>query len=441
MQDGNRAMPGFKSRTEGTYGFYNKAMLREASDEGGPVVYLAPDGDDAWGDGTRGKPYRTFRCAQLGIKPGTVVYLTGGVYDARDSDAYVINGRGTAENWITFRNAPGERAVLDGGGEANTGKYDGIVNIRGAEFVCFEGIEVTGNLRRWGQGVTLADSHYVIIRQCKVHGVSQRGLGGSGTYLLYEQNEVYNTCLSNEEASHDPSGGWPFALGTNIQSDRTHTRHVMFIGNTVRENWGEGINSWCGADIVIAGNTIYDNFSVNLYMDTSNEVWVEGNTIRSENPRFNRLGQPANGILIANERHPKTETINPRRGGENIMILNNHISGTRNGIQFWFDAANQWESNTYQNVTIEGNRIEDVRFSFVDFNRVSSSAAPAPSGNVMKGNEFIGQSAVPVNIDASETGAWEMDCPSGTGNKKSHFKEAHYELGIQERGSGRGGRV
>ena len=86
--------------------------------------YVAPNGDDATGDGTFANPYGTFSIPIANAGPGDVIYARGGTYDYSNAmdgifgKRYIIHidysaNQGTPSNWITIRNYPGELPVFD----------------------------------------------------------------------------------------------------------------------------------------------------------------------------------------------------------------------------------------------------------------------------------------------------------------------------------------
>ncbi|MGN1060481.1 MAG: hypothetical protein ACI4QN_01995, partial [Candidatus Coproplasma sp.] len=73
------------------------------------AIYASPDGN---GDGTFNDPY-SLQDGLDEVKAGGTLYLRGGVYNTSDGDGYFINCSGTAANYVTIRNYPGEKAVIE----------------------------------------------------------------------------------------------------------------------------------------------------------------------------------------------------------------------------------------------------------------------------------------------------------------------------------------
>jgi hypothetical protein len=79
------------------------------------VVHVAPSGDDAIGDGTESRPFRTIARGTQGASPGTAVRIHRGTYAA---GTFVESLRGRADAPIWIGGAPGEDTpVIEGRGE------------------------------------------------------------------------------------------------------------------------------------------------------------------------------------------------------------------------------------------------------------------------------------------------------------------------------------
>ena len=74
-------------------------------------IYLAPNGDDATGDGSMAKPYASLSKAVSVAKPGQTIYARGGTY--RPTEPVDITTDGAAGQPITLTNYGGERPVFD----------------------------------------------------------------------------------------------------------------------------------------------------------------------------------------------------------------------------------------------------------------------------------------------------------------------------------------
>ena len=337
-------------------------------------IFVSLDGCNKNGDGSIDRPYASLDHAQAVVVPGQTVYFREGVYKIELTDLGVIHSKGTPNQWITFKNYNNEKVVFDGGGRSMLiSSYNSIITLYKAEYVIIEGFEVT-NL--WGHGITNFDTFHTIVRHCKLHNFHGRGLGGHGRYNTYEYNEVFHTCMANENAP--VGGGWSSALATINRPGFVLSSHIVMRGNKVYESWGEGINSFLAMHVLMADNEARDNYSVNMYCDTSTNVIMENNLITSKNTRYYREGSPAAGIQISNEGTKTTARANPYPCANNIIIRNNTIDGAAEGIAYWEDKNNTWASNTYRDITIHNNTFKNIWDYDIHVNRVSMPNVEAP---------------------------------------------------------------
>ncbi len=77
----------------------------------GPAIWLAPDGNDATGDGTEQAPYYHLQVAVDKAQPGTVIYMKAGTYQYSER-VNIDECNGTHDQYITVM-CPDGRAVLD----------------------------------------------------------------------------------------------------------------------------------------------------------------------------------------------------------------------------------------------------------------------------------------------------------------------------------------
>ena len=83
-----------------------------AQEAAGPVLYVSPRGHDN-APGTREAPLSLRGvCAKKDVVPGATIHLTAGRYPLEKK--VEVRWKGTPENRITMRSAPGEWAVVDG---------------------------------------------------------------------------------------------------------------------------------------------------------------------------------------------------------------------------------------------------------------------------------------------------------------------------------------
>ena len=364
-------------------------------------IFVSLDGCNKNGDGSIDRPFQTLDHAQAVVLPGQTVCFREGVYPIELTDLGVIHSKGTADAWITFTNYNNEKVAFDGGGRSMLiSSFNSLITLYKCEYVIIDGLEVR-NL--WGHGITNFDTYQTVIRNCKAHNFHGRGIGGHGQYNTYEYNEVFHTCMANEGAP--VGGGWSSALATINRPGFLHSTNIIMRGNKVYESWGEGINSFLAKHVLMIDNEARDNYSVNMYCDTSTHVTMENNLITSKNTRYYRDGSPAAGIQISNEGTKTTARVKPYPCAEEIIIRNNVIDGAAEGIAYWEDKNNTWESNTYRNILIHDNTFKNIWDYDIHVNRVSMPNV-APPQNAKAYDNILSGADKRLLIGNPE--AWEL---------------------------------
>ena len=188
-------------------------------------------------------------------------------------------------------------------------KYDNprqtgaIYNSSGAS-----GWVVDGNEVRYNHGIGIkAGSGWKVINNY-VHHNTQLGLGGSGSNILVEGNEI---AYNNYEKKVDPywgGGGAKWVM----------TRNLIVRGNYSHDNYGPGL--WTDIDndgVLYEGNRVEDNFHAGIKHEISYSAVIRNNTLKR-----NGFGNPRDikgaGILIANS--------------PNVEVYGNTLVGNKNGI-------------------------------------------------------------------------------------------------------------
>jgi hypothetical protein len=116
----------------------------------GRRLWIAADGSDAGGDGSRARPLASLQTAIDWAEPGTVIMVGGGTYKpARLIDVY--------KGDLTIRAVPGARPIFDAIGYATPGDYnDRVIRLRNVSNVTVVGLSFThgpdGGLQVLGTG-------------------------------------------------------------------------------------------------------------------------------------------------------------------------------------------------------------------------------------------------------------------------------------------------
>ena len=115
----------------------------------GVKYYIATDGNDATGDGSKGNPWKTWqKIDSVALDPGDIIYIRGGTYtDDRvttDYFCYWDSIVGTESNPIVIMAYPGETPVWDFTGLSDPS--DGVtylLQMIECEYVRVEGLRLT----------------------------------------------------------------------------------------------------------------------------------------------------------------------------------------------------------------------------------------------------------------------------------------------------------
>ncbi len=272
----------------------------------GTIYYVATTGNDA-NAGTLANPFKTVGYGVRVLQPGDELKIFGGTYNEK----IIIASQGTDISNINISSAGPEKVIIDGVNKAIptidiTGKYINISNleIKNGPHTC---VKVRGtNIR--------VDT--LIVNNCIGHGIEVLG-----QHVIITNNTIYNTVRENVD--RNLSSLWGSALKTYIGAD-----DVTFSNNTAYNNYGEGIATTRGKNIVIKNNFFYDNYSVNLYIDNSYNVKAYNNLVTcTGNSEFFRNGAKAAGIALAEEYYENW-------GAQlaNIEIYNNLVGFCKYGI-------------------------------------------------------------------------------------------------------------
>lgn len=339
----------------------------------GKSIIVAFDGSDTTGDGSLGKPYRSIKKACAGAQPGDAVELRGGTWSTALESC---SAKGTADHPIHIRPYAGESVVLDATGKT-LASHEHVLQVTTGAWIVVDGLEVKSSV---GRGVGYYDSVGITLRNLKVHDIHLRALGGSGSDIVIENNEVYDASLVNANNSAGGSG-WPGAITTYGLPDGSPSKNVVIRNNYVHDAWGECVIALFADGITIEGNRLRDCYSVSLYVDNSRNVRVERNQIWTTTNKYDKNGGPASGITFASEGYTSTM---PTFAVENLLVANNVITQTGMGISRWQDPANTLPHNTWKDVRILHNVIKGA--TKVSLYLESVGSQPAPSGGVVANN-------------------------------------------------------
>lgn len=254
--------------------------------------YVATNGDDT-NPGTIGLPFKTINKALSIVNPGDEVQVRAGTYIEKVS----FTRSGTAGNFITLKEYPGETAVISGTGLTVNG-YEALVTLNGVNWIIVDGFDIND----FKSTTPWVDPEGIVVK------------GGSDNIIL-KNNKVYN-------------------IEHNVAlADGRSAHGILIIGNT----------SDPLTNITVTGNEIHDcntgyseNLTINGYVDG---FTISNNTLYNcENIGIDAAGgyaanpDPAlnyarNGVISGNIVHHVNNTLGPLGGYGAIGI---YVDGARN---------------------------------------------------------------------------------------------------------------
>ncbi|WP_437487132.1 LamG-like jellyroll fold domain-containing protein [Sorangium sp. So ce1014] len=253
-----------------------KALTRD-------IYHVATTGLDT-NPGTLARPFKTLVKAGQMAQAGDTVYVRGGTYYTDSTSPVKLDHLGTEEEHIVFQPYPGESVVLDG--SLGGGSNENILQIRGAYY------DILGFEMRDAKGVAISlwkwdgssSGRHIRIAGNTIHGSFKGAVypGHESTHMRFENNVVYdNVKINADKRLFCHQGGWPSAVNLTRGDD-------VVVGNTVYENFGEGIGAY-GTNHHVADNVLHDNYSVDLYLNNLADSTIERNFIYSlSKPAFHR---------------------------------------------------------------------------------------------------------------------------------------------------------
>lgn len=362
--------------------------------------FIAPGGSDS-NTGSISDPFATLEKASSVANPGDTIYFRAGTYGGIRHN--FRNSSGAPGQPIVVRPYQGESVVLDGT-SVSISSSQSLLSIASYDpeplhDISIEGLEVQNSS---GRGITYYNVTQLQIKDCTVHHIAYKGIGGWGHYVTISANTVHHAAMINENGVI-VGGGWPGIIqpSENYVDGAPATYHTI-SGNTVHDCWGEGILIGNSHHVTVESNIVYDVFSVLIYLDKVSDVVVRNNYLYCVNPAYNRpdKGYPANAISMANEAPISAGEIPIAR----IHIYNNIMAGCGRGISYWQDSANSDPENSYSAVSVFHNTIHDPVHQAIWFDEVPAGYT-APADCHMH-NNIIGRGSLQSEVD--NPSAWSF---------------------------------
>jgi hypothetical protein len=185
------------------------------------TFHVAPGGNDA-NPGATAAPWRTMQKAAEIARAGDTVLVQGGVYRGHVH----LRFSGEPEQPIVFRNAPGERPVLDG---ESRGRLE-LQSEHGWQqpigWIVVEGFEIKNG---W-DGIKFYNAHHIVLKGNFIHDNLNQGILGNGHHVRIEGNVIArNGFKADNERSNKEHG--IYATGTDFE----------IVDNVIHSNRAYGI--------------------------------------------------------------------------------------------------------------------------------------------------------------------------------------------------------
>jgi hypothetical protein len=360
-------------------------------------VSTSPPGDDN-AAGTLAAPWRTIAHAAQTAAAGDSVYVRAGTY----FEALVPSNSGTQGAAITFSTYPGEKAILDGTGNAAAAQEEGLVTIKDRRFITVSGFTLQNHTVQYSRGVRIVRGDHIvvrnnIIRQIGSSGISAENVVAHDAYLagdedlVIEGNELSetNTVLDQEAIS---------VITTN---------NFVVRNNTIGLTYKEGIDAKVGSSHGrIYGNVIGPGDKtgnrVAIYIDAYyantpiRDIEVYGNVIDGRSTGISlsgEVGGAVEDIKIYNNVARNNSYVGiivsswvqtgPRR---NISIVNNTVHGSVAGIDVQEDTIRE-------NIVVRNNIVSGCTYS-----QLSMPSDVTVDHNVVHGPSEV-QGTAPIAAD------------------------------------------
>ena len=352
--------------------------------QSGASFYVAKNGNDN-NSGSFTAPWLTIQHAANTVTAGATVYVETGVYN----ESVSFPNSGTASNYITFTNYPGESAVIDGTGLSVNGTQ-GLVNIVNRSYITISGFEIRNYTTSsasltpagiWvsgsGTGVQLLNNlvHNITTKAEKngnAFGIAVYGTSSTPiTQITISGNQVYSLKTGNSESVNVDGNVTHFTISNNIVHDNDNIG-IDAIGF-------EGVGP-SGSDQakygLVTGNTVYNITSYGnpaygnqyaadgLYCDGCAYTIFERNTIHNCDLNMEAAsehkGHNSSYVTIRNNLFYNANAVGVSIGGyasgvggsDHIVVLNNTLynNNTKNqGAEFQIQYHSSSSTNLFEN--------------------------------------------------------------------------------------------
>jgi hypothetical protein len=208
--------------------------------------YVSITGNDS-NSGSESKQWKTIQHAADTVKAGDTVTIFPGVY----SGFYLLNKRGSADAYITFRALPG--VIINN----RSTKYPDAINLEKVSYVVVEGFIIENKdskITRGGirvVGTRRMPNAHVIIRNNNVNAAQEWNIFSGFTNDIVIENNISSGAKSQHGIYVSNSGDRPLIRTNTVFSNRNCGIHM----NGDKSQGGDGLIT--GA--IVEGNVLYNN--------------------------------------------------------------------------------------------------------------------------------------------------------------------------------------
>ncbi|MEO8350761.1 MAG: choice-of-anchor Q domain-containing protein, partial [Chthoniobacteraceae bacterium] len=263
--------------------------------------YVARDGDDL-NPGTESAPWRTIQKAADTLAPGDTAFVRAGKYKERVT--VNVSGSATA-GFVTIRNFPGEKPIVDGRGKVPPKNEDtGLFLIADQSYVAIHGFEIRNYKAARGSRVpagifVIGECDHIEIRDNEIHRIKYNSRKGNAfgiviygtsaahpiTRVIIDGNEVHHCKLGNSETIALNGNVTDFEVTRNVVHDNNNLGIVFigFEGSCPDPAQDQARNGVCRENIVSNissfGNPAYgrEYSAGGIYVDGGARILIERN--------------------------------------------------------------------------------------------------------------------------------------------------------------------
>ena len=185
------------------------------------TLHVGPGGDDA-NPGTPESRLRTLQKVAEVARAGDTVLVGSGVYRGH----VFLRFSGEPEKPIVFRNAPGERPVVDGEGKGRIELQSEHGWRKSVGWIVVEGFEV----RNGWDGIKFYNAHHIVLKSNFIHDNLNQGILGNGHHVRIEGNVIAHNGFKPENEKSNKEHGI-YATGTDFE----------IVNNVIHSNRAYGI--------------------------------------------------------------------------------------------------------------------------------------------------------------------------------------------------------